>query len=876
MTLKKNAKKTTGDKQSQRDLQQIKKALQNIRHSTKPLHQVIIPLCDLLLKNMNEQNEELVLSVVNTYLDIVTELSELSRKWTISIHWAFTVCNPKIYDTSNPAYSPVYIKHQCSLPPDCFGEMTAQEVVDDKLISHGDKLVGDDRFTDIANFGTAFNHAGEVIKKDEQGHPVRDGFFGWVATNVDNLITRVTQNSNRDRHTEAFLIAHTRDFDNDERENTPKHKEAHIHIVLDLPRMMSRYQVMEAMSFNFEDFVQAFEWIGKHSIDMDDLIARMNSFLGSLKGSIKNFNIPEHYIASLQYLVHQSKKAIKDQKAVYSTSEVISWMPDEPAQTYETIAGVYDSQAVAEGIHAELIRILHSPYNTAHHTEKYVGKLFSMDLLETMHGLGKKKPGSSTFTKASRLAITNQVMTSLRKGEIGFNDWKILLHASYEDADADYLLGNIDFMKQIESIIQNEEQAIIEDPSFKRSMLTVAIFAKTGGIGKTRLANTMARLLDKGRKPFQVVAKSDGITFDPYQGYAAQSSVVLDEISPSTWTYEAFKDAFDGKKLPQVSSRYHNTVPFNVRYSFLTNVFPDGISGFVNDLLHYSKGVSKLGYLRKEYPDWKLILNDPKAARIYIAQLSQVLRRLPYVISLKATPNGLGTTIKVSRINYKPGFGLVNHYDYVSTQKSQHTFKTVINDDLSDEGMEKIAKKVIKMLRTLEDDAQNAFKSHPSKLLDELEGFIPDHCNFHVRYRSNGDPYLTEDKSQIDMMFENDDCVQNWVAPKTNLITRLSNTYMIMWDDNKTYTNVAPKMNQLEAFLAGYEVPIERDGYGKVKTMKLTTKGLDYYHEHSTDMWLKLNSTHFIDKKGELVEMQINQDIANFKVIEKGDDNNGK
>lgn len=863
--------KTTGAKQPQLTLQQIKRKLQNLSHSTKPLYRVIAPLVKRLLHDMNVQNKEDALEVLNKYIEITTLLSELSRKWAISIHWAFTVCNPKITDTSNPAYSPVYVKHQCSLPPDCFGEMTAKEVVDDKLISHGDKLVGDNRFTDIANFGTAFNHDGEVIKKDEQGHPVRDGFFGWVTINVDNLITRVTQSPNRDRHAEAFLIAHTRDFDNDERESKPKHKEAHIHVVLDLPRMMSRYQIMEAMGFKFDDFVHAFEWIGENSTDVEDLISRMSSFLASLKGSIKNFNIPQHYIASLQYLVHQSKKAIKDQKAVYSTSEVISWLPDEPGQTYEIIAGVYDGQAVAEGEHADLIRILHSPYNTVHQTmKKWVSdkgdKLFTFDLLEQMHKLGKKKPGSYTFTKASQKAIINRIMAWLREGKIGFNDWKILLHASFEDADADYLLGNINFMKRIDATIQSEEQAIINDPTFQRNMLTIVILANTGGIGKTRLANAMAKVLDKGRMPFQVVAKSDGITFDPYQGYAAQSSVVMDEIAPSTWTYEAFKDAFDGKKLPQVSSRYHNTVPFNIKYSFLTNVFPDGISGFVNDLLHYSKGVSKLGYLKKDYSDWKLILNDADAAKIYIAQLSQVLRRLPYVISLKSTPNGLGTIIKISRINYKPGSGLINHYDYVSTQNSQHTFKTVINEDLNDKSMTTIAKEVLAMLKTLEIDAQKAFKSHPGKLLDEIDGFIPEHCDFHVRYHSNGNPYLTEDKSQIDMLFDDDDRVKDWVAPEKNLITRLSNTRVLMWDENKSHPAVATQMNQLEAFLAGYEVPIERDGYGNVKTMKLTKKGLDHYRDKPVDMWRKLNST-TISEKSELVAIQTNTDIANFKVI---------
>ena len=202
--------------------------------------------------------------------------------------------------------------------------------------------------------------------------------------------------------------------------------------------------------------------------------------------------------------------------------------------------------------------------------EKYVGesKLFNIEMLEQLHKLGTKKVGSTTLSKKSMNNIFNQIMIWLRERKIEFTDWQLLLHASFEDADADYLLGNINFMKRVSAVIESEKQAIIDDPSFQRNMLTVAVLAQTGGIGKTRLANAMSVAIDKGRKPFSVVAKSDGITFDPFQGYENQSSVVMDEVSPASFTWESFKDSLDPHKMPAVSSRYHNALPWNVKYCF--------------------------------------------------------------------------------------------------------------------------------------------------------------------------------------------------------------------------------------------------------------------------------------------------------------------
>lgn len=152
-------------------------------------------------------------------------------------------------------------------------------------------------------------------------------------------------------------------------------------------------------------------------------------------------------------------------------------------------------------------------------------------------------------------------------------------------------------MGRLNNVLAAEEQAIISDPAAVRDMTTYCIFAKTGGIGKTRLANAMALLLDKYRNPYQVVTKNKQITFDPFQNYRSETAIIMDELNSSNLGWSQIKDLLDPYKIPFVSSRFHNKSPWNVQRTFITNVFENGIADFVNGVLHYAEGVSSLGYL---------------------------------------------------------------------------------------------------------------------------------------------------------------------------------------------------------------------------------------------------------------------------------------
>lgn len=863
------------------------KVLRDMSHSSKPLYKAMVHLLNQLSLKEDSDFNATNINTVMKFERITKALAETSRKWTVAIHYLYMVCNPKINDKSNPKYSPVFINNQGPLPLDQFGELLVKDLVIDeahpngRLLKHGDRLVGDKRFKKLNTFGSAWDAKGEVIKRDDDGHPVLDGFVKWVAEQIDSLKKECVVNPKRDRSFQGFMIAHTRDTETKDWEAEPRHKEAHVHIVLALSFPKSRYQIMTVFGTHFEDYVTTLEWIDKNHSGLDDLQTRLDRVLDGIIGDIKNFNVSKDYQKSLQYLVHQTENAMKEQKATYSTSEVISWLPDNPNQSYESIAGVYDNEGVARGVLAQVMHNLdNSLYNRVHHTrEKYVGlhegeKAFTPEMLVELRQLGKKKTGKTYFSVKSKQAILSTLMAWIRIKKIEFSDWQILIHGAFGDDDADALITDKNFVERLLANLDAEKQAIIADPDASRQMTTYCIFAKQGGIGKTRLANAMALLLDKNRKPYQVVTKNKQITFDPFQNYESERSVIMDELSPSSIGWAPLKDLLDPYKIPYVGSRFHNKSPWNVHQTFITNVFEHGIADYVTGVLRYSEGVSALGYLKKDGKDWLLITNDVPAGKQYVAQLSQLLRRLPIVITLESTQNNEGTAVTVSIINFKSGGRGISHYDYVHTKDSVHVFRTVINDDLADDQMEKIAQKVLEMIATLRSQAQVAFMTHPGLLLDEIHGFLPAHCDFLVRHNSIGDPYLDESGNDpIDLLFAKD---FSTVPVSASLLSKLNRTQVFLWDDTKK-TNVTNKENQLDALMNGYEVPIAKTGFDTIKTIKLTDKAKQMVKANqATDIWYELTARSTIAESNDLFSVQSNTDIANFRVVDKEDIQNGK
>lgn len=803
---------------------------------------------------------------------IMKLLGEASRAWSITVHWLFTVCNPRIENASNLKYSPVYTEHQTKLPENQFHELDRLVSDDEKgLVKIGDKVVGDDRFVGkgCERFGTAWDNNGVVIKRDDKGHPILDGFAGWVADHINDLQDQCCQNPRRDRHFMAGMIGHTRDDEEVQRDGDIQRKGAHIHAVIDMPTSKSRYQMMELMGFNFNDMTTTFEWISKSG---DQRIKRLDTFLSTLQGSMQNFLVTKHMISSLQYLVHQSKKAKREQKTPYAIDEVISWLPDDPGKSYSSIAGVYDDEIVAEGVNSAIIRNLHSPYNVAHHTSRLVGRVtgdrvFTYRQLSKLRNLGSKGTGNMNFSKRSKKLILDQLMEWIYSGRMQVTDWKDAIHAAFDDGDAASLIADQDFIKRLTAVMDDQRESTINDINADRNMNTIFITAAQGGIGKSYLASRLCQYLEKGRTPYMTAAEDKGKTVDYWQDYQDQASAVIDEVSPSSIEWGALKDMLDPHKIPRVSSRFHNTSPWNLNLLIMTNVYSDGIAGYVRDVLHYAPGVVKLGYLEQSDSygkTWKLKTNDPDAGQIYLSQLSQLLRRLPINVHLSPTDDGKGTEITVSIINFRPGGRAIQHYDYVYTRQSNHVFKTVINEDLSDQDMERIVKTVAKMIKDLQVKATTIFRQNPNAILNGSNGFLERHANFGVHVK-NGQAYLSEEKGQENSSDHrglfND---TGTTSPTTNMLSTLNNLRYELWPEfvDKD-NNFKPDLNQFTALMRGFMVPIRR-GYGdEWIVVKLSDKSINLLKTHrTTNLVMHLNSIDSIDKDDDYFELKTSKKVA--------------
>lgn len=702
-------------------------------------------------------------------------LGERSVRWGISIHWLYTVCNPAIFPyiddgkgglmfNPNSKSSPVYANHAAPYPlGDRFGELSHLDDTLEGLIEHRDKVVPDKRFidADVWNFGSAWDDDGVVIKTDADGHPKLDGFAGWVANHITILQDKHLAKKHVDGHFRAFMIAHSRDTQECLRNSDSEHTPTHLQIYLDNGgSKISRRVIMEAMGVNFDDYRETFDWIKKLDLpdcDAKQKAARVKAFLSTLESLAKNYECVNAASGMQKYVVHQTKSAQADQKIQYSTKEVIAWLPEDPHLTYESIANTYDSDVSPRGVEDAILSNLNSPYNRAHHSKKLVGKKnqnkrYTYRQLSELRALGKKKPGSASFTAASQRNITNLLMswireTDMAKPHMQVGEWQSLIHMAFDDTDADLLLSNKRFIEPMQTLIDSEVQAVIDDPDYIRGMLTITIIASTGGIGKTFLATALAKYYTQGRKPHSPQAvPQKGLTFDPYGNYLNQLASILDELPGWAFGWEILKSLLEQEKIPDLPARYHNKLPWAVHWTFITNVFLDGISRFVRDVLQFAKGAGS-HYLEKD-PDGdglRLIENDTQAAKEYLSNLSQLVRRLPVYVKMDATDSGTGFIVTVSVPNVRAGHA-TTHYDYVHTADSVHRFNLLLTPDTSEADVERVAKTVATMIDDLRAKAHDVFVADPSAQLETLPDFIADNCDFGVRLNQlSGEPTLVND-----------------------------------------------------------------------------------------------------------------------------------
>lgn len=752
------SKQPTDEETAAKHRAYVLKRLPKLRHSLTSLFKSLINALDATgakIDTKNKGKETPAEKLLYDACKLMDDLRESSSKWAFSLHWMYTVANPKIEDESNPKFSPVYVEHACQLPNANNAELDYMDADGDCLVRHGDKLVGDDRYAGIANFGTAWDADGDIVNHDVNGGPIRDGWFGSVCESIDAIQASCLSKVRRGRPFAAFVIAHTRD------EFVPSYmadvlmKPWHCHGGVRLADQVTRLRFMASMGVRFDDFVDTFDWIAATA---DQKQKRTEAFVATLQGVVKNYEIPSDWIAKLQYLVHESYGAEKDDKIPYSVNEVISWLPEAKHTTYSQYAGVYDNQAPASGLNDEIVRNLHSAANIDNGTARFVGldaknSALTYKMCRDFRAIGRKGRGKRGFTADSKLDMMNTIMTWVRQGKLMLMDYENLIHASFADADADALLADPKFTMALETRIECYLDSKRDNPNFQRDMLTITVTGKNGGLGKTRLSKAIGAVRDRGHEPVQADAWEPDKTYDPLEKIKYQPGVIIDEIKTKFFSWPGLKSLLDPSSKAGVASRYSNAEGMLLRYMFLTQVLPGGIATYIRHTLQFAKGISDEDYMAQDAEDgknakknkWHLIVNDAGAGYAYLGALSQLMRRLPVWVELWPTDNGGGTNIKVSVINFDPHGQNTTNYDYVHTADSVFRINSVIRKATPDDEVIKVARRVSSLIDAIQAKAKAVFDAHPSASLSSANGFIADNCDFGYRLTDDGKPYITDD-----------------------------------------------------------------------------------------------------------------------------------
>ena len=96
----------------------------------------------------------------------------------------------------------------------------------------------------------------------------------------------------------------------------------------------------------------------------------------------------------------------------------------------------------------------------------------------------------------------------------------------------------------------------------------------------------------------------------------------------------------------------------------------------------------------------------------------------------------------------------------------------------------------------------------------------------------------------------------------------MNRTEVFLWPDvDKNKAGVNPELNQLDALLKGYELPIAKSGFDEIKTLKLTQEALKLVNsDHSAIIWKVPNQETPKQVNSKYFTVQTNKNIANFKI----------
>lgn len=701
-------------------------------HSRNAVYRAILAMLDAIdTDNVQSSDYGDVLKLYDLVLDLMvsdsSRLSAKSRMFFVSEHWSYMVNDPYIVDTDNYGYSPYY---QYALDDsgepvnlgDQFGEMAHLDVESDgSRKARRSKVCPDIQFNtlDKWRFGSAWNDEGYPTKFDKNGRPVLDGWSKSEYDKLDNFASWLTRNGygkTRNR-VQLFLSFHTLDSAENVVDGVAEHLAAHAHGFIQTANAISRFTLMQHLDFDFDFYISTFNWLATSNVD--HVIQRGLTFLRQLNGAVKNYQLVSDKHETLLYLVHDSRSAVKADKPSYRPSWVFSWLPEQPDASYSSISGAWDDTPTNLGDQA-IVNNLHSAINQENGAVAMVGrtknehKRFTIRDVMTMREVAS---ANRYYVQPIVVAFMNLVYS--KRVEIT-DFWDLLRCAVNQD---DYIrlttMPNSSKKPSLTSLYDKAAKAYVRDKQLNGNVhkQVFMVLGQMGGTGKSRLAAELARYYDCGREPLTATHKTTDLTFDPFQDYAGQRSVILDEVAGNDFSLPDLKGLLDPYSKNAQGSRYNNVSLWNAKRLFLTAVYSDGLTGYVKDVLAHAPGATNGGYLEKVLdvngkPTWQ-IKTDEQSQQRYMSDFTQLSRRLGVLITVNHSKTATQIVVSIRNAKDADAVSLVgNSLRFVHTKETSFRVNYRITDAVSADKMAALARKIAKCVDLLQAKANKVYEQH--------------------------------------------------------------------------------------------------------------------------------------------------------------------
>lgn len=293
-------------------------------------------------------------------------------------------------------------------------------------------------------------------------------------------------------------------------------------------------------------------------------MAKRREFVVELFGAsdrLKNVTNIESYLAVYRYMIHASDQAIEDEKRMYKPEDVtflgklVYWQADGKKKNKKGKEVDNFKKVSVSGDRAYKVAIKVSTW------------------LKNTRRMNKEMAGR----------LKEELAEEVASGEIrGIDAFKRL----WKEAGYPYA-REAGFEVDTENYVSLKYEQMIEDDD--RNLRNVYI-AGNGGVGKTFLANALAKRYSDGMGIYIASPSGKKKTPDPMNHISDELVVIMNEVGDDSFSVDEFNNSFDPNQMSPFSSRGENKKFIGHTILMTQSVLH---SKFSKDLMLYDKGGSQ-------------------------------------------------------------------------------------------------------------------------------------------------------------------------------------------------------------------------------------------------------------------------------------------